>query len=96
MRNDLDRETYNWLFKIFTFFAAVLGIVCFYLIFNGSGFSPKTIKVASSLFFILCGVFLYIRIEFLKLYKTETYKSKRLPMWISACLAFVVGLIRLF
>ncbi len=96
MRNNIDKETYEWLFKIIGFFAIVLSIITILLSLDLKGFAPKTLDFASSLLFLSVAAGLWIRIEYLKLYNTQSYKSKRIPLWLTASAAFVVGIFRLF
>lgn len=96
MRNNIDKETYDWLFKIIGFFAILLTIVTLLLSIDLKGFSPKTLNFSSSLLFLIVAVGLWIRIEYLKLYNIQSYRNKRIPLWLTASIAFIVGIFRLF
>ena len=96
MRNDIDKETYRWLFSIILFFAISLGLINVYLYSGQTLFTEKTLKFASSVFFLLIGVGLWIRLEYLKIYLHERYASRKLPMWTSAVVAVFAAFWRLF
>jgi hypothetical protein len=96
MRNNIDKETYDWLFKIIGFFAFLLSIISISLLLGLKNFDEQTLNISTALLFVLIGIGLYIRIEYLKLYNVNVYKTRRVPLWVSASVAFVAGLFRLF
>jgi TRAP-type C4-dicarboxylate transport system permease small subunit len=58
-----------------------------------SGFAPKTLTFSSSLLFLLIGVSVWLRIEYLKHFNFFVYKTRRIPMWFSAAAAFGAGVL---
>jgi TRAP-type C4-dicarboxylate transport system permease small subunit len=93
MRNSIEKDSYKLLFGILTFFGIVLAFISATLYFNLNGFAPKTLSVSASLLFMLIGVTIWLRTEYLKNYNIKTYKTARIPMWFSAGLSLIVGII---
>jgi hypothetical protein len=93
MRNSIEKDGYKFLFGILIFFGVVLALVSTLLYIDPKGFAPKTLSVSSSLLFLLIGVTLWLRTEYLKLYNINQYQSKRFPMWFSAGAFILVGII---
>ncbi|WP_255080496.1 hypothetical protein [Lacihabitans sp. CCS-44] len=92
MRNSIEKEGYNFLFGILIFFGVVLAVVSILLFIDLKGFAPKTLSVSSSLLFLLTGVSLWLRTEYLKLYNVNQYQTRRFPMWFSAGAFILVGI----
>ncbi|WP_255038909.1 hypothetical protein [Lacihabitans soyangensis] len=92
MRNSIEKDGYRFLFGILIFFGVVLAIVSTLLFIDLKGFAPKTLSVSTSLLFLLIGVSLWLRTEYLKLYNINQYQTKRIPMWFSAGASILVGL----
>ncbi len=84
MRNNIDKETYDWLFKILSFFGILLVLINGLLFINPGRFTPDTLNFANATLLLLLGVFLWVRIEYLKLYNFSSYKTRRIPMIVSA------------
>jgi hypothetical protein len=96
MRNDIDKETYKWLFNIILFFGILLVAINGWLQLTQTDFSVKTVKFASSMLFLLVGVGIWIRAEYLKVYRRDMYVSRKFPMWASAIVAVFAAFWRLF
>ncbi len=92
MRNSIEKDGYRFLFGILIFFGLVLAIISTLLYIDLRGFAPKTLSVSSSLLFLLIGVSLWLRTEYLKLYNINQYQTKRIPMWFSAGAFILVGI----
>ncbi len=92
MRNSIEKDGYRFLFGILIFFGLVLAIISTLLYIDLRGFAPKTLSVSSSLLFLLIGVTLWLRTEYLKLYNINQYQTKRIPMWFSAGAFILVGI----
>lgn len=91
MRNSIEKDGYRFLFGILIFFGVVLAIVSILLYIDLKGFAPKTLSVSTSLLFLLIGVSLWLRTEYLKLYNVQQYQTKRIPLWFSAAASILVG-----
>lgn len=96
MRNSIEKEGYKFLFGILIFFGIVLAVVSTLLYFDLKGFAPKTLSVSLSLLFLLSGVTLWLRTEYLKLYNLDQYEIKRVQMWFSAGAFILVSILILF
>ena len=96
MRNSIEKEGYKFLFGILIFFGIVLSVVSTLLYFDLNGFAPKTLSVSLSLLFLLSGVTLWLRTEYLKLYNLDQYEIKRVQMWFSAGAFILVSILILF
>jgi hypothetical protein len=96
MRNNIDKETYNWLFKILSFFGILLIFINIMLYFNPTTYTPQTTSFANATLLLLLGVSLWVRVEYLKLYNFNSYKTRRVPMIASAVVAIFSAIYRLF
>lgn len=99
MRNNIDRETYTWLFKILGFFAFLLVIINGLIIFSPetfSGYPEKTANFASATLFLVLAVSIWIRLEYLKSYNFSIYKTRKFPLWTSAIGSVFLAIYRMF
>lgn len=92
MRNSIEKDSYQLLFNILIFFGVVLSIVSVLLYIKPEGFAPKTLSVSTALLFLLTGVTLWLRTDYLKLYNTSQYQTKKIPMWFSAGASILFGI----
>lgn len=92
MRNSIDKEAYKLLFGILIFFGAVLALVSIMLYIDLKGFAPLTRNVSVTLFFMLLGLALWLRSDYLKLYNLNSYKVQRVPLWIGASIFLFASL----
>lgn len=83
MRNNIDKETYTWSFKVFALLGILLLLVNIFLYFSLEPMHAMAFKFASSTFCLLLAVGVWMRLEYLKAFQEATYKARRVPMWAS-------------
>lgn len=96
MRNDIDRETYDWLFKVLGLLGILLLVVNVFLYFSVEPTHQMALKFSSATMFLMIAVTLWIRLIYLKAFKVATYKARRVPMWASVFVFALVAFYRLF
>lgn len=96
MRNEIDKETYTWTFKVFTLLGILLLLVNVFLYFSPLPTHVMAFKFASSTFCLLLAVGVWLRLEYLKAFKLATYKARRVPMWASIFVFVFVAFSRFF
>ncbi|CAH0994596.1 hypothetical protein EMA8858_00706 [Emticicia aquatica] len=83
MRNNIDKETYTWAFKVFALLGILLLLVNIFLFFSPEPNHVMALRFASSTFCLLLAVGIWMRLEYLKVFKVAVYKARRVPMWAS-------------
>ncbi len=96
MRNHIDEETYTWSFKVFGLLGVLLLLVNIFLYFSPEPTHVMAFKFASSTFFLLLAVGIWMRLEYLKVFKVAIYKARRVPMWASVFVFVFVAFSRFF
>lgn len=96
MRNNIDKETYIWTVKVFGLLGVLLLIVNIYLYFSTSPAHVMAFKFSSAVMFLLLAVVVWLRLEYLKVFKVAVYKARRVPMWASIFVFVAVAFSRLF
>jgi len=96
MRNNIDKETYTWALKVFTLLGVLLLLVNIFLFFSGNPTHVMAFKFSSAILFLLLAVTVWLRLEYLKVFKVAVYKARRVPMWASIFVFVAVAFSRLF
>ncbi|AFK01627.1 hypothetical protein Emtol_0473 [Emticicia oligotrophica DSM 17448] len=96
MRNSIDKETYTWTFKVFALLGSLILLVNLFLYFSTEPMHAVAFKFASSALCLLLAVGVWLRLEYLKVFKLATYKARRVPMWASIFVFVVTAFTRFF
>ena len=96
MRNNIDKETYTWTVKVFGLLGTLLLLVNIYLYFSTNPAHVMAFKFSSAVMFLLLAVVVWLRLEYLKVFKVAVYKARRVPMWASIFVFVAVAFSRLF
>ena len=96
MKNDIDEETYRWSFKVFGLLGTLLLLVNVFLYYSPEPMHVMAFKFASSTFFLLLAVGVWMRLEYLKVFRVAIYKARRVPMWVSVFVFVSVAFSRFF
>ncbi|WP_337040488.1 hypothetical protein [Emticicia sp. 17c] len=96
MRNNIDKETYTWTMKVFGLLGVLLLLVNIFLFFSQNPTHAMAFKFASAAMCLLLAVSVWLRMEYLKVFKVAVYKARRVPMWASIVVFVAVAFSRLF
>jgi hypothetical protein len=96
MRNNIDRETYRWLFKVLGLLGILLLVVNVFLYFSADPMHQMALKFSSATLFLLFAASLWIRLDYLKAFEVAAYKARKVPMWASVFVFAMVAFYRLF
>ena len=96
MRNNIDKETYTWTLKVFTLLGILLLLVNVFLFFSTNPLHAMAYKFSSAVMFLLLAVVVWLRLEYLKVFKIAVYKARRVPMWASIFVFVAVAFSRIF
>ncbi|MFD2521726.1 hypothetical protein [Emticicia soli] len=96
MRNNIDKETYTWTSKVFGLLGSLLVLVNIFLYFSQNPEHAMAFKFSSAIMFLLLAVVVWLRLEYLKVFKVAVYKARRVPMWASIFVFVAVAFARLF
>ncbi len=96
MRNNIDKETYTWSFKVFFLLGILLLIVNIFLFLSPEPSHQMALKFGNAALFLLLAVSVYIRLEYLKNFQVAVYKARRVPMWASVFVFLFVAFSRFF
>jgi membrane-bound ClpP family serine protease len=96
MRNNIDKETYTWTSKVFGILGVLLLLVNVFLYFSKDPSHVMAFKFSSAVMFLLLAVVVWLRLEYLKVFKVAVYKARRVPMWASIFVFVAVAFARLF
>jgi membrane-bound ClpP family serine protease len=96
MRNNIDKETYTWTSKVFGILGVLLLLVNIFLYFSQNPAHAMAFKFSSAVMFLMLAVIVWLRLEYLKVFKVAVYKARRVPMWASIFVFIVVAFSRLF
>lgn len=96
MRNNIDKETYTWTSKVFGILGVLLLLVNIFLYFSQNPAHAMAFKFSSAVMFLMLAVIVWLRLEYLKVFKVAVYKARRVPMWASIFVFVIVAFSRLF